>query len=155
MQDLTAMEIIIAYTNPDNLDSMKIAQLAAEADSNRAIPTSYHLNKVFKEEEIHFNTEFIAPLNEGDFWLPAKNLEQSKKINYRSSIISCRYYQRMSLGNSKVVKSTNQLHSSTLFLERKDFQSAIFNTEKVSWINEPLTVVIATNANKLKKTMKI
>ena len=148
------MEIVITYNNPDNLDSMKIAQLAAEDDSNRAIPTSYHLNKLPKEEEIHFNSDFIAPLNEGDFWLPAKNLAQSKKIDYRSSIISGAYYQRMSLGNSKVVKSTNQLHSSTLFLEKKDFQSVIFDVEKVSWINEPFTVVIATNANKVKKTIK-
>ena len=154
MQDLAALEIIISYDNPDNLGSMKIAQLAAEDDSNRAVPTTYLQAKKFQENDLAFNSEFIAPLNEGDFWLPTKNLEQSKKIDSTTSIISCTYYQRMKLGNSQIVKQPTQLHSSTLFLEKKEFQSEIFDLKKVYWINEPLTVVTVANANNIKKIME-
>lgn len=157
MQELAPVEIIVAYENSENLNSMRIAQLAAEDDSSVAVPTTYQEIKKTKElgiREICAETKFIAPLIEGDFWLPSKNLEQAAKVNSITSIISSSYYQRLKLGNSKIVNQSNKLHFSTLFLEKHDFYSERCKSEKVFLINNSLAVVMAFNANHFKQTIE-
>jgi hypothetical protein len=157
MQELPPIEVIVAYENSANLESMRIVQLAAEDDSNRSVPTTYQRIKNIKDlnpKEIRFESRFIAPLIEGDFWLPNKNLEQATKVNSNSLIVSSSYYQRLKLGNSKIVTQSNELHFSTLFLEQQDFSSEICKTEKIVWINKPLSVVTVFNAKYFKHSVQ-